>query len=64
MCDRSKEEVLARELAMQYWLGNKNNIKVTGKVYAFAEDTWEDFSLTAKFILKNLDQHSNRTQDN
>lgn len=63
MCDRTKAEVLARELAVQYWLGKLS--ECDGKprytnytsMRDFCENTYTNFMDDANKILETLEKH-------
>ena len=60
MCDRTKREILARELALSSWIGNRRavlGVEYTDKV-SFVEEKWEDMLNWADDLLESLDKHS------
>lgn len=65
MCDRTKAEVLARELAAQYWLGKLSECEEDEPRYtnystleSFCEGTYKNFMKDAERIIKVLDKHA------
>lgn len=60
MCERSLEEVIARELAIASWVGNRR--AVLGKDYAqtmeqYTEENFEDYKAWAKDIIRMTETH-------
>jgi len=62
MCDRKQNEVLARELAIQYWNGKKNQLQIPDdmKIVKFVETNWKQWEDIADTILNNLEYHSKK----
>lgn len=60
VCERTKEEVLARELCIQHWYGMHTidrNFFQANDVRGYVEANWPRFHNTAKRVLETLEKH-------
>lgn len=60
MCDRTKSEVLARELCIEFWAGKhheQTGFDRNGTLQEFVETNWENWLNRAKRIVNILDKH-------
>ena len=57
MCDRTKAEVLARELVYMYYLGISEDSPTMITVGSFVENNWKAYEEQARSILEELSRH-------
>ena len=60
--DRKQNDVLARELSLQYWNGVKNPLKIDPDTdfLNFIDEHWEKWKDLADTILNNLEYHTKK----
>lgn len=61
MCDRTKSEILARELCIEFWAGQDNIDRVRGNrtenLNSFVESNWHKWLEHSNRVILMLDKH-------
>jgi len=58
MCDRSKVEILARELCIEFYAGKKTVTNDLPSISTFTDSNWREWENIAITLLETLEKHT------